>query len=63
MGAGIAAAAQINPKPHIVVVLTDGYTPWPKMPPRGVEYVIAALTDKSTQSTVPSWIHTVIVED
>jgi predicted metal-dependent peptidase len=63
MGAGIAAAAAINPTPHIVVVLTDGYTPWPDGKPRGVEYVIAALTDKSTQSTVPSWIHTVIVED
>ena len=63
MGAGIAVAAQLNPKPHIVVVLTDGYTPWPNEKPRGIEYVIAALTDKSTQSTVPSWIHTVIVED
>lgn len=63
MGAGIAAAAQLNPKPHIVVVLTDGYTPWPAQKPRGIEYVIAALTDKSTPSSVPSWIHTVIVED
>jgi predicted metal-dependent peptidase len=63
MGAGIAAAAKINPTPHIVVVLTDGHTPWPKNPPRGVEYVIAALTDKETQRSVPHWIHTVIVED
>jgi predicted metal-dependent peptidase len=63
MGAGIAAAAEINPKPHIVVVLTDGHTPWPACKPRGVEYVIAALTERDTQRSVPDWIQTVIIED
>ena len=63
MGAGIKAAANISPKPHIVVVLTDGHTPWPEAKPRGIEYVIAALTDASTQSNLPAWIHAVIVED
>jgi predicted metal-dependent peptidase len=63
MGAGIFAAAEINPKPHIVVVLTDGYTPWPDRKPRGIEYVIAALTDPDTLRSVPDWIQTVVIED
>ena len=29
MGAGIAAAAALRPRPAVTVVLTDGYTPWP----------------------------------
>ena len=29
MGAGLAAAARLRPRPSVVVVLTDGMTPWP----------------------------------
>ena len=63
MGAGIAAAELISPKPHIVVTLTDGYTPWPESKPRGIEHFIVALTDKTHKSHVPHWMNTVIVED
>jgi predicted metal-dependent peptidase len=32
---GIAAAAECRPSPQIIVVLTDGFTPWPQeAPPR-----------------------------
>lgn len=34
MGQGLTAAARLRPRPQLVVVLTDGYTPWPKDAPR-----------------------------
>ncbi len=33
MGTGIAAAAQLRPRPMAVIVLSDGYTPWPAEKP------------------------------
>lgn len=45
MGAGIAAAAELRPRPSIIVVLTDGYTPWPDDPPRGSKVVVGLLGD------------------
>ena len=35
MGAGIAAASALRPRPAIAVVLTDGDTPWPQVAPKG----------------------------
>ncbi len=42
---GIAAAAALRPRPQLLVVLTDGRTPWPEAPPRGVRVVVALLED------------------
>jgi len=52
MGAGLAKAAQLRPKPDLIVVLTDGLTPWPPAPPRGIR-VIVGLMDQ--RGTVPEW--------
>jgi predicted metal-dependent peptidase len=49
MGAGIAAAAALRPRPSVIVVLTDGFTPWPDKPPKGVRIVVGLLT----QSRIP----------
>jgi predicted metal-dependent peptidase len=43
MGAGIAAAAALRPRPAVTVVLTDGYTPWPDAAPRGMRVVVGLL--------------------
>ena len=40
---GIAAAAALRPRPQLLVVLTDGRTPWPAAPPSGVRVVVALL--------------------
>jgi len=41
MGVGIAAAQKLQSK--VIIVLTDGATPWPKEPPRGCQLVVGVL--------------------
>ena len=43
MRVGIDAATQLRPRPTVVIVLTDGYTPWPQQPPSGTAVVAALL--------------------
>jgi predicted metal-dependent peptidase len=52
MGAGLTKAAELRPRPDLIVVLTDGHTPWPAEPPRGIR-VIVGLMDPSGH--VPAW--------
>lgn len=40
---GIAAAAQLRPRPDLIVVFTDGYTPWPPAAPPGSAVIAAML--------------------
>jgi predicted metal-dependent peptidase len=59
MGAGINAAAALRPRPSITVVLTDGFTPWPGQPPKGMRVLIALLGDHSPAA--PGWARSVRV--
>jgi predicted metal-dependent peptidase len=59
MGAGIAAAARLRPRPAVTVVLTDGYTPWPAQPPRGMRVVIGLLGERAPDA--PHWARAVRV--
>jgi predicted metal-dependent peptidase len=59
MGAGIGAAAALRPRPAVTVVLTDGFTPWPDRPPRGVRVVVALLGDEAPDG--PEWARAVRV--
>jgi predicted metal-dependent peptidase len=60
MGAGIAAAAALRPRPAVTVVLTDGYTPWPRLPPKGMRVVVGLLGERAPEA--PSWARAVRVE-
>jgi predicted metal-dependent peptidase len=53
MGVGIAAAASLRPRPAVCVVLTDGYTPWPSSPPKGMRVIVALLGEGDTEP--PAW--------
>lgn len=57
MRVGIDAALKSKPTPDVVVVLTDGYTPWPNHAPRKTK-VIAALLDETAQT--PDWARRII---
>ena len=57
MAAGVAAAAETTP--DAIVVITDGFTPWPPTRPQGARCVIAALTNDYRVERVPDWIQVV----
>ena len=59
MGAGIAAAASLRPRPAVIVVLTDGYTPWPDGAPRGSRVVVGLLGDDAPDA--PDWARAIRV--
>ncbi|MBV9093338.1 MAG: hypothetical protein JO132_05610 [Streptosporangiaceae bacterium] len=60
MGAGIAAAAALRPRPAVTVVLTDGYTPWPAEPPKGTRVVVGLLGPGAPAA--PAWARAVRVD-
>lgn len=57
MRVGIAAAAES--KPAVIIVITDGFTPWPDAPPPGVPVTIAALTGEWALNLVPPWMQAI----
>lgn len=65
MGTGIEAAAALRPRPTVVIVLTDGYTPWPMAPPRGIRVVVGLLAEGSPAAEwqPPTWARTVVIDE
>jgi predicted metal-dependent peptidase len=65
MGRGIEAAAALRPRPSVIVVLTDGFTPWPEAPPPGVRVVVGILMQGSgpySSYPAPAWARTILIE-
>jgi len=58
MGVGLASAERLRPRPEIVIVVTDGHTPWPEQPPRGIRTIVVK-TDPNGSS--PTWARTIVV--
>jgi predicted metal-dependent peptidase len=54
MGVGIAAA--MESKPDVIIVITDGLTPWPANP--GVPVIVCLFEDRD----VPSWARKVVIK-
>ena len=61
MVVGIDAALALRPRPHVVVVITDGYTPWPSAPPPRCR-IICALVGGSAP-VGPDWAVSVRIEE
>lgn len=51
---GMAAAFQLRPRPEVLIVLTDGFTPWPETAPPGCA-VVAVLITRDGSSDAPDW--------
>ncbi len=65
MGAGIAAAASLRPRPSVIIVLTDGYTPWPPRGPKSTRVIVGILTQgigSLEHFPVPPWARTVRID-
>lgn len=64
MGAGIEAASSLRPKPSIVIVLTDGFTPWPDAPPKGIRVIVGLLAQGIGLApwSPPNWARTVVID-
>lgn len=60
MRVGIAAAEACRPHPDVIVVFTDGCTPWPDRPGRA-RLVVAIIGAGATADHVPDWATTVRV--
>jgi len=56
----IAEAAQAKPQPGVIVVCTDGYTPWPSEPVSVP--VVACITHESAMHAVPAWMDAVCLQ-
>ena len=59
---GIDAGLNIRPTPQVVVVITDGYTPWPAQRPRKMQHGIVVLSVGHTVKDVPEWMTTVVID-
>jgi predicted metal-dependent peptidase len=60
MGVGLDAVAKMRPQPHVCIVITDGWTPWPaKNPLKGK--VIICVTQGAPEET-PSWAKRIVLE-
>ncbi|MFN2506736.1 MAG: VWA-like domain-containing protein, partial [Acidimicrobiales bacterium] len=65
MGAGLAAAAKLRPRPSVVVVLTDGMTPWPPEAPKGMQIVVGLIANRTQAGrtwAAPQWARVVPIE-
>lgn len=54
-------AAETRPQPDVILVVTDGYTPWPSRPMR--QKVVVCLTDNRARDQCPPWMEVVDVSD
>jgi len=62
MRVGIEAAARLRPRPEVVVVLSDGATPWPERPPAGCRVILGLIGTTGAgrrAAGVPSWLRVV----
>jgi predicted metal-dependent peptidase len=69
MGEGILQALTLRPRPSIVVVLTDGFTPWPVQAPRGAKVIVGLMESRGAAPwthrapSPPSWAKVVRIAD
>ncbi|HEX4107530.1 MAG TPA: VWA-like domain-containing protein [Solirubrobacteraceae bacterium] len=60
MGAGLEAAAELRPRPDLIVVLTDGFTPWRSAPPHEIPVIVGLMDPRGS---TPPWARTVMIGD
>ncbi|MBV1850200.1 vWA domain-containing protein [Catellatospora tritici] len=59
MRVGVAAALAVPQPPHVVIVLTDGYTPWPEAALSRTRIIAGLVGDQPP--TPPGWIESILI--
>lgn len=66
MRVGIERVLTTGRRPDVVVVLTDGFTPWPDEPTPGVSFVVGIVGRHNPSfapvTNVPSWMKVVVID-
>ena len=60
---GIEAAYKITPIPRVLIIFTDGYTPWPGEINQKLDKVIVCLTTEHAKSDVPEWAEVIMIKE
>jgi predicted metal-dependent peptidase len=60
---GIEAACKITPIPRVLIIFTDGYTPWPGEINQKVDKAIVCLTTDGAKSDVPDWAEVIMIAE
>jgi len=67
MAVGLEVAVHLRPRPTVVVVLTDGMTPWPATVPKGIQIVVGLLGGGTARGgrawEPPPWARVVYIDD
>ena len=65
MGVGIETASRLRPRPDIIVVLTDGWTPWPANPPERIRVIAVIIgSDGSPNKPIgPAWARNIYIHN
>lgn len=53
----------VKPKADIILIVTDGYTPWPAERNKGCKKTIAVITQNGTTESMPAWIHPIKIDE
>jgi predicted metal-dependent peptidase len=65
MRVGIEAATKLRPRPEVIVVLSDGSTPWPERRPPGCRLILGLVGSSRADLghwPVPSWMRVVEID-
>jgi predicted metal-dependent peptidase len=57
---GFDVAMKLRALPEIIVVITDGETPWPEQKPLGVKLVLILLSSRRSESNLRPWMASII---
>ena len=60
---GITAALTLKPRPHAIVIFTDGETPWPDVkPPVPLVICLVGPSADASRDRAPDWAVTIVVD-
>ncbi|MFY9223618.1 MAG: VWA-like domain-containing protein, partial [Blastocatellia bacterium] len=59
---GIEAALKTKPRPQVIIVITDGDSPWPCKQLKNTQLIVA-LTEYTYQQAIPKWAKFILLDE